>query len=474
MTAPRHASTSDRARPAQLRPEPRSAKLAAPAADQTRLPVWAQLAGSGPVLHGAIGPSASGQVLRRKADCGCTACRSGTSRGAGPVSDIRIGDAADVHEHEADRTAARVVGTADTGVAPDPAPLRVQRVTTTAADTSVAGHATAPAIVHDTLHAPGQGLDASALAFFEPRFGRDLSGVRVHTGGAAAESAHAVHAHAYTVGHHIVFATGRYQPGSSDGRRLLAHELTHVLQQDGAAGARTLQRDCDDPNFCKPYATAGEISTAQAVLRTVYLPLDGATFGLQTMGLFESFLDRHPGDSLAPVVFDDPASDLVDSFATSSSTDADQDAIIDLIGTRLSRAPGPLRDDTPTTMSIANFLSPAEMNNRPINYSNPLSIAGHIAGGIGSSDAGPDVRKVSGNVTLERVTLFGSALYVKVETTLHYDIFDSIDFCPGDCGSPAEQLVTIPMSRLEASGEAYDVPFEVLFVPDSRSKRFSV
>jgi hypothetical protein len=123
-------------------------------------------------------------------------------------------------------------------------------------------------------------------------------------------------------------------------------------------------------------------------------------------------------------------------------------------------------------MSIANFLSPFEMDNRPINYSNPLSIAGHIAGDIGSSDGGADYRKAWGNVTLEKVPLIGSTGYVLVETTLHYEVFDAIDFCPGDCGSSAEQLVTVPMSRLEASGEAYDVPFKVTFAPESRSKRF--
>jgi hypothetical protein len=59
-----------------------------------------------------------------------------------------------------------------------------------------------------------------------------------------------------------------------------------------------------------------------------------------------------------------------------------------------------------------------------------------------------------------------------VELTPHYEVFDAVDFCPGDCGSWLEQRVTIPMSRLEASGAAYDQPFKVEFSPDSRSKRF--
>jgi outer membrane protein OmpA-like peptidoglycan-associated protein len=67
----------------------------------------------------------------------------------------------------------------------------------------------------------------------EPRFGRDFSRVRVHTDASAAESARAVNARAYTVGWNVVFAAGQYAPGQADARRLLAHELTHVVQQRG-------------------------------------------------------------------------------------------------------------------------------------------------------------------------------------------------------------------------------------------------
>ena len=91
----------------------------------------------------------------------------------------------------------------------------------------------APAIVHEVLHSPGQPLDSGPRAFFEARFGRDLSGVRVHTDSRAADSACAVRALGYTVGQHIAFAAGQYQPGSESGRRLLAHELAHTFQQHG-------------------------------------------------------------------------------------------------------------------------------------------------------------------------------------------------------------------------------------------------
>src|SRR5512134_563730 len=89
----------------------------------------------------------------------------------------------------------------------------------------------APPIVHEALRSPGQPLDAATRAFMEPRFGHDFSGVRVHTDARAAESARAVQALAYTVGRDIVFGDQRYSPQTSPGRRLLAHELTHTLQQ---------------------------------------------------------------------------------------------------------------------------------------------------------------------------------------------------------------------------------------------------
>jgi hypothetical protein len=72
-------------------------------------------------------------------------------------------------------------------------------------------------------------------AFFEPRFGHEFSQVRVHTDASAAQSAHQVNANAYTVGHNIVFGKDRFSPGTDSGRRLLAHELVHVVQQGSSA-----------------------------------------------------------------------------------------------------------------------------------------------------------------------------------------------------------------------------------------------
>jgi hypothetical protein len=98
-----------------------------------------------------------------------------------------------------------------------------------------------PPIVNEVLRSPGQPLDATTRAFMEPRFGSDFSHVRIHSNEVAGRSAREVSAQAYTVGKDIVFGSGRFAPETPEGRHLLSHELTHVIQQSGHATA-TLQR----------------------------------------------------------------------------------------------------------------------------------------------------------------------------------------------------------------------------------------
>jgi hypothetical protein len=92
-------------------------------------------------------------------------------------------------------------------------------------------------IAHDVVHSAGAPLDGAVREAMEPRFGHSFADVRVHTDRRAADAVAAVGALAYTVGSHVVFGAGRYVPNSGDGRRLLAHELAHVVQQSGSAPA---------------------------------------------------------------------------------------------------------------------------------------------------------------------------------------------------------------------------------------------
>ena len=92
---------------------------------------------------------------------------------------------------------------------------------------------TVPPVVREVIRSPGQQLDRNTRNDVETRFGHDFSRVRVHTDAKAAQSARAVDAQAYTVGSDVVFATNRYSPDTFAGRRLLTHELAHVVQQEG-------------------------------------------------------------------------------------------------------------------------------------------------------------------------------------------------------------------------------------------------
>jgi len=112
-------------------------------------------------------------------------------------------------------------------------------------------------IVHDVLTGQGESLDADTSFFMGSRFNYDFSNVKIHDNDKAVESADAVNAFAYTVGNNIVFNSGQYDTNSDSGKRLLAHELTHVVQQSDTAKRKVMraarkvgpnQVDVDGPN----------------------------------------------------------------------------------------------------------------------------------------------------------------------------------------------------------------------------------
>jgi hypothetical protein len=86
-------------------------------------------------------------------------------------------------------------------------------------------------IINDTLSSQGRPLDAETRSFMESRFDFDFGQVQVHADSDAAQSAETINANAYTIGPHIVFGEGEYSPASSEGQELIAHELTHIVQQ---------------------------------------------------------------------------------------------------------------------------------------------------------------------------------------------------------------------------------------------------
>ena len=163
---------------------------------------------------------------------------------------LAINPPGDIHEQEADRISEQVVRISEPQLQhpcacgrgcqkcqakrPNQEHFSLQTERVQASDT---GQIAAPPMVHEVLAGPGQPLDSSTRDFMEPRFGYDFSRVRIHSDARAAASAQSINALAYTVGTDVVFAAAQFSPATAQGRKLLAHELTHVVQQDQFASS---------------------------------------------------------------------------------------------------------------------------------------------------------------------------------------------------------------------------------------------
>jgi hypothetical protein len=168
--------------------------------------------------------------LQRTCACGgeCDECRK--KKRLGVQAKLTVGEPGDIYEQEADRTADQVMAAPAQSLISG-APPRIQRVAGPAPAQSDA----APASVDRALASTGKPLEPELRQDMEQRFGRDFFHVRVHADTAAAQSARDVNAKAYTVGNDLVFGAGWFAPETHEGRRLLAHELTHVVQQGASS-----------------------------------------------------------------------------------------------------------------------------------------------------------------------------------------------------------------------------------------------
>jgi hypothetical protein len=169
---------------------------------------------------------------------------------------LAVGEAGDRYEREADRVAEAVVrGPQATPSAPSdggngahtPGSVEAPAEQIQASGESVPAVSSEVETRIDGLRGRGSPLPQSERTFFEERFGADFGEVRVHDDDDAARTAQDLNARAYTLGNDVVFNSGQYEPGSERGRRLMAHELTHVVQQRGVNRVnREIQRQPDD------------------------------------------------------------------------------------------------------------------------------------------------------------------------------------------------------------------------------------
>ncbi|MGC1759484.1 MAG: DUF4157 domain-containing protein [Candidatus Cybelea sp.] len=162
---------------------------------------------------------------------------------------LRVGPVDDPLEHEADRVANHVT---QSGTAPTLQRACASEGSGTPCSGCAEPSAMAPRVAIDAVTRAGRPIDRSVREAFEPSFGTSFEGVRVHDDAQAATAADSVGARAYTAGNHIVFAAGEYQPHSSSGQRTIAHELAHVVQQEGFANNIIRRKECSATRVCSP------------------------------------------------------------------------------------------------------------------------------------------------------------------------------------------------------------------------------
>ncbi len=386
---------------------------------------------------------------------------------------LKIGQPNDIYEQEADKVADQIMKIPHPAVQPKPLPFKITPMARRQPVKEEREFALDIEARINALRGGGQPLDPATRAYFEPRFGYDFSKVRIQADSQAAEAANVANARAFTVGRNIVFGTGEHIPRTAEGQRLLAHELTHVVQQHGFI-PQTIRlsprRETEPPSeWCDPYSSREE---AKKEWVHIFLKVVGTLkpwLGDEVAALWADYLKRKPGDSLSPWIYSNPSSRLVRGFAESSTTEEHHRWLLDLAKIKLPA----LYKTTPTLNQPNqwNFV-PVEklftesILNYEINWSrSPFDIPAMTAGGVSESDAGKDSRRLSGTMGLFRKTDEGGrTVGLTLMTNFRFHVKDCIDFCPGGTGSLAEQEYTVSMSRLEASGLAYDRPFEVYFV----------
>ena len=348
------------------------------------------------------------------------------------------------------------------------------------------------------LQGKGQPLPEQSRQFFEPRFGRDFSQVTIHNGSYANELASSVNAKAFTYGSHIVFGQGEFQPGTDAGKRLMGHELTHVIQQQGAGGQiqrmpmmpppglgdAVAQQTLDDgvaPNavtcpptpdcpeaFCKPYRSEKMAKYHRDTRGGMYLAAVSMAVDSRVVPLWREYING--GSSLK-----DLSGQFGNDFTESETTKKTSEALQQWLKSRLILTPPNIAEGTSVTVDLKSPDALGHImglignpSNIGMDYNIPGEVPGNIAGGVGRDQttcmagAQPsnqvDSRSGEGVAYMTRM---GDDVHVTTE--INYEVRDTIDLCPGNCGTGLEQMATVPFSQWEATGISGDVPFVVRF-----------
>jgi hypothetical protein len=365
-------------------------------------------------------------------------------------------------------------------------------------------------LVQAALAVPGTALEPGTRGLLEGHLGRDFQRVRVHVGAEAGASAEALGARAYTVGSHIVFGRGEYEPATATGRRLLAHELVHVIQQaapsprppavqrqvfaSGADADLAAEREYGDngapraqncgrpswcpPGFCDPYRSE-DLAKYYRAKDSGWLMLGiSAAVNSRVVPLWREYL---AGGSAPKNLSSEFGADFTNSPTTKKTTDFLNQ---ELQGS-LTSVPPSVPMGSMLTLDLGSRIGSAiaELDDPTsahcMNFNVPRDIPGNLVGGVGKDQVAcpagakpspyEDERHASGSVAVMRLS--PTELYVLPK--IQFSVKDTIDLCPGDCGTRLEQAATVPLSQFEATGISGDIPLSVDF-PAPPSGMFTI
>ena len=196
--------------------------------------------GNKPIVEKTLSVATTMSQTKKQCACGggCPKCNSKKNSSRGILqAKLQVGAPDDVYEQEADRVADEVLATPMHKAIGNITAPRIQRLTSKATEPLRIARAN----VSQVLSSPGRPLESSLAQDMGQRFDHDFSEVRIHSDIAATESARDINAYAYTVGNDIVFDASKFAPPTREGRHLLAHELTHVIQQSASNEIRADQ-----------------------------------------------------------------------------------------------------------------------------------------------------------------------------------------------------------------------------------------
>jgi hypothetical protein len=215
--------------------------------------------------------------------------------------------------------------------------------------------------------------------------------------------------------------------------------------------------------FCTPYGFTEVIEAAEAKAFLIgFLPA-ASTGMFQSAEVGSLWLAYLTDSAPATRTFRGAASTVVRGFETAQVMLTWHRNLFNEAVNRLKASPPYVPATGETRIPVSTLLSSTDV---AIDFSNPFDIPGHIAGGVGSGDASVDSRDLSGDLIIRRqLDVSGTTTGFEVISDFHYHCHDTVDFCPGQAGSGLEQNLTIPLSRLEATGMAHDVPFDVFYEP---------